>query len=73
MMDIKSDRELVAGDVMERSIDDFVKACCIYIQIEQRQPTRDNALIALLSDAVRLARESETHLRTIVADINTRK
>lgn len=57
-MDIQSDRELVAGDVMERSLDDFIKACCVHIQMEQRQPTPDNALISVLCDAVRLARES---------------
>jgi hypothetical protein len=69
-MDVKSDRELVAGDIMERSLDDFVRALCAYIQNEQMQRSPDNTLISLLGDGVRLARESELHLRRITAEID---
>ena len=69
-MDIKSDRELVEGNIMERSLHDFVRGCCVYIQNQQAQPAPDNTLISLLCDAVRLARESEDHLRRIVADMS---
>lgn len=68
-MNVKSDRELVAGDIMERSLHEFVRGCCVYIQSQQMQPSPDNTLISLLCDGVRLARESENHLRAIVADL----
>lgn len=68
-MDIKSDRELVAGDIMERSLNDFVRGLCVYIQNEQMQPSPDNTLISLLCDGVRLARECALHLRRITADL----
>ncbi len=48
---------------MARPLGDAVLACCVYIDIEQRQPTPDNTLIALLCDFVRLAREAEDHYR----------
>lgn len=65
----QTERELVAGNVMERSLHEFVRDCCMHIQIEQRQPTPDTVLISVLSDAVRLARESDVHVRRIVAEL----
>ncbi len=60
---MKSPEELVEGRLMCRSLGDFVRACCVHIEIEQRQLTPENALIATLCDAVRLAREVEDHYR----------
>jgi hypothetical protein len=54
---MKSSAELVVGRVIERTLPEFEQACCLYIEIEQRQPTPDNALIAVLCDAVRLSRQ----------------
>lgn len=62
-MDISE--KLVAGRRMERPLPDFVNACCIYIGNEQQQLRPDNALIALLSDAVRLAREKQDSLAMV--------
>jgi hypothetical protein len=47
----------VAGDYMDRSIADFQRACAVHIDEEQRKPSPDTALIALLCDAVRCSRE----------------
>jgi hypothetical protein len=46
----------VAGR-MERTIADFERACLVHLADEQRRPNPDNALIAVLCDAVRLSRE----------------
>ena len=43
---------------MERSIAGFVIACRMCIRTEQEKPSPDNALIGVLCDALRLARES---------------
>jgi len=48
---------VVAGTYMDRSIADFQRACCVHILEEQRKPSPDTALIALLCDAVRCSRE----------------
>lgn len=48
---------IVAGEQMERSIADFTRACEVHILEEQYKPLPDNALIGLICDAVRLARE----------------
>lgn len=50
---------LVGGEFMERSIQDFVRACQVTLEREQAKPAPDTALIALLCDAVRLSRENE--------------
>ncbi len=68
-MNVKSDQELVAGDIMERSLNEFVRGLCVYIQNEQMQPSPDNTLISLLCDGVRLARESEIYLRRIRTEL----
>lgn len=47
----------IAGDYMNRSIADFQRACSVHIAEEQAKIAPDNALIALLSDAVRCSRE----------------
>ena len=49
---------IVAGDRMERNLGDFLCACEVSIIEEQEKLAPDNALIALLCDAVRLARET---------------
>lgn len=49
---------IVAGNQMERTLAEFERACEVHIQEEQRRPNPDNALIALLCDAVRLKREA---------------
>lgn len=48
---------LVAGERMERPIYAFVLACDHLLADEQAKPNPDNALIAVLCDAVRLTRE----------------
>ncbi len=48
---------VVAGERMERSLADFTRACEVQILDEQRSPACDTALIGVLCDAVRLARE----------------
>ena len=42
---------------MDRSLNDFVRACEVHIEAEQRMASPDTWLIALLCDAVRLSRE----------------
>lgn len=49
---------LVVGKYMDRSLGDFRRACETRIAWEQCQHAPDTALIALLCDAVRLAREA---------------
>lgn len=49
-------RRLVAGERMERSFDDFERACLVQIEEEQQKLSSDSALIGLLCDAVRLCR-----------------
>lgn len=46
----------VAGR-LDRSYADFERACLVLLADEQRKPNPDNALIAVLCDAVRLTRE----------------
>lgn len=48
---------LVAGDVMLRSLADFELHCRIEIARMQADPNTNTRLVALLCDAVRLARE----------------
>lgn len=48
---------LVAGERMERTLDDFVRACEVLLDEEQSKVAPNNALIAVLCDAVRLTRE----------------
>ncbi len=47
----------VLGVFMDRSLNDFVHACEVYIEAEQHKLAPDNALTALLCDAIRLTRE----------------
>lgn len=47
----------IDGTYMDRSLNDFAHACEVYIEVEQAKLAPDNALIALLADAVRLTRE----------------
>jgi hypothetical protein len=47
----------VGGDFMNRSLADFERACLVHLQEEQERPNPNNALIAVLCDAVRLTRE----------------
>lgn len=52
---------------MERSLADFERACLVHVEEEQAKPNPDNATIALLCDAVRLARENvELYARLVV-------
>lgn len=46
----------VAGR-LDRSLADFERACLVHLDEEQHRASPDNALIGLLCDAVRLARE----------------
>lgn len=48
---------IVAGDIMNRSIEDFVNACEVAIEEERREVSPRDHIIALLCDAVRLSRE----------------
>ena len=47
----------VDGVYMDRSLNDFTQTCLLYLEEEQSGPIPDTHLIALLGDAVRLARE----------------
>ena len=47
----------VDGVYMDRSLNDFTRLCLMYLEEEQAGPVPDTHLIALLCDAVRLARE----------------
>ena len=47
----------IAGTYMDRSLNEFTRACEVYIEAEQAKLAPDKALIALLCDAVRLTRE----------------
>ncbi len=49
---------MVAGDYLPRSIASFERSVNVLLADEQRKPNPDNALIAVLCDAVRLAREN---------------
>ena len=49
---------LVAGDRMECSTAEFMLRCEVLIRHELEERAPDNALIALLGDAVRFAREA---------------
>ncbi len=48
---------VVAGNRMERSVVDFVRACEAHIEVEQERADPDTALIDLLCDAVRFTRD----------------
>lgn len=50
----------IAGDVMLRSLADFELHCRAEIAREMTNPNTNTRLVALLSDAVRLARERGT-------------
>lgn len=50
-------RVAVAGESMERTLADFERACLAHLEGAQEELNPDNALIALLCDAVRLKRE----------------
>lgn len=52
-----ANRNIVAGERMDRSIEDFVRACEVHIQEIAASTVGDSAVLALLCDAVRLARE----------------
>lgn len=47
----------IAGQRLEGSIADFVRSCHVLVGEEQRKPNPDNALIGVLCNAVRFARE----------------
>ena len=49
--------EMVAGEWMEATIGMHVARCEHLIREEQAKPSPDNALIAVLCDSVRMARE----------------
>ena len=51
-----SDEE-IAGTFMERSLEDFVQLCEVYMRTEQRKRPPEQPLIDLLGDAIRLTRE----------------
>lgn len=55
---------VAVGGRMERSIADFLRACDIHLVAQQESIMPDNALIAVLCDAVRLARE---HLQLLAS------
>ena len=49
--------DVVAGRRLDRSVADFVRSCEVLIREQQERASPDNAVIATLCDAVRLARE----------------
>lgn len=54
---VSFDESVIAGVYMERSLGNFIRACEVYVQEESQKLSPDSHLIALLCDAVRLARE----------------
>ena len=62
------DESVVAGVYMDRSINDFVRGCEVYVQEESQKLCPDAHLIALLCDAVRLSRELTLIAATDSAD-----
>lgn len=59
MMPFSDDTGLpqVGGSIMEWSLEDFAHKCRFYLGEEQEKPSPDNGLVAVLCNAVRLARE----------------
>lgn len=57
MSDHYLNEAVVVGIYIDRSLNDFIRACEITIQAEQEKVIPDTELIALLCDAVRLTRE----------------
>lgn len=53
----------VAGDRMEGSVEDHVRACEALIEAENEKFSPDNAVIAALCDSVRFTREVEARRR----------
>jgi len=53
------EERIVGGAFMERTLAEFVQACEVHIEEEQAKASPDSALIGLLCDAVRLAREHD--------------
>jgi hypothetical protein len=49
--------QLVGGDRMSLTLDEFAHRCCVEIEREMAQPNPDNHLIMLLCEAVRMKRE----------------
>ena len=49
--------ELVEGVYMDRSLQEFWRACVVAIEAEQRKAHPDRGALALLEDAVRVGRE----------------
>jgi hypothetical protein len=58
-------RNIVGGERMERTVVDFVHACEVEVERIAASPFGDNAVLALLCDSVRLARE---HVAMFQAD-----
>lgn len=56
-------QHVVAGQRMNITLFDFKLRACRHLEDEQAKTNPDNALIALLCEGVRLARECETDLR----------
>jgi hypothetical protein len=50
----------VGGEMLPTTLAQFEQRCKVQLADEQRKPNPDNALIGLLCDAVRLARENES-------------
>jgi hypothetical protein len=48
----------VGGRILDDALVNFERRCLIALDSELQRPNPDNALIALLCDAVRLARET---------------
>ena len=67
---MESQRTLVAGSHLTRSLADFERSCESRLAEEQEKLAPDNHLIAVLCDAVRLSREHTAASRLIpVADL----
>jgi hypothetical protein len=51
------ERATVVGDMLSGTIDDFIRSCEVHLAEEQAKASPDTALVGLLGDAVRMARE----------------
>ena len=60
-----TDKSIVGGSYMERTIYEFVCACEVTILEESQKVVGDTHLIALLCDAVRLTREFAAYRKAV--------
>lgn len=58
---LDAEAQLVGGSVMQRSVEELVRACELLLVNEVNRAAPDNALVAVLCDVVRYTRETTAH------------